>query len=262
MILLDLAQRAKFLLNQNSSTILTGIGVAGTVGTSFLTGRASFRAAGIISDAEHEVARDMAQDNSFPLVLTKFDKTKLVWKEFVPAVGLGGITIGSIIVAHRIDARKIVALTSAAAVSERAFKEYKEKVVEKLGKREDEKIRDAVAQDRVTNTPLRAGDVIFAGDGKVLCMDMLTGRYFMSSMEDLKRAENKINHTLNSQVDASLSEFYEEVGLAPTTFSDQVGWNCANNIEVQISSTLTPDNRPCLTVEFNPHPFSDYYRIN
>lgn len=274
MFLMNLAQKAQILLTQNSSTILTGVGAVGTVGTAYLTGRASFRAAKLFDHAEKELQKDFeieheisSQANGesvlfFEPQLPVKTKVKLVWKDFVPPVAVGTVTVASIVLAHRIDTRKIVALTVASGISERAFKEYKEKVVEKLGERESTKIRDEIAQDRVTNTPLRAGDIIVTGDGKVLCMDMLTGRYFMSSMEDLKRAENKINHTLNQHMDASLTEFFEEVGLAPTTFSDQVGWNAAQMVELQISATMTPDDRPCLAVEFNPHPFSDYYRIN
>jgi hypothetical protein len=40
---------AKFLVNENSTTVLTGVGVAGVITTAYLTGRASFKAAAIIS---------------------------------------------------------------------------------------------------------------------------------------------------------------------------------------------------------------------
>lgn len=265
-----LAQKAKFLLNQNSSVILTGVGVAGTVGTAFLTGRASFKAARILDDAKFEISKDLEyqdSENGDPVkygtvtpVLRKFDVVKLTWKYYVPPVGAGIVTVSAIIFAHRIDAKRIVALTVASGISERALKEYREKVVERLGERQDTKLRDEIAQDRVNKAT--TSELVITGDGKVLCMDMLTGRYFESTMEDLKRAENKINHETLKSMGSSLSEFYDEIGLAPTAYSEQVGWGPDNMMELKISTTMSVDGRPCLAVDFEPHPFDNYWRLH
>lgn len=259
MYLTGLAHKAKFLLNQNSSTILTGVGVVGTIGTAYLTGRASFRAADVL--AKENAVINTANDNVLdPVYLTKAQKVKLTWRFYVIPVATGVGTVGAIIFAHRIDAKRVVALTVASGISERALKEYREKVVERLGDRQDTKLRDEIAQDRVTK--LGGGEVIITSDNKVLCMDMLTGRFFESSMEDLKRAENKINHVINNQMGASLSEFYDELGLAPTPYTETVGWNPDKMIELKISATVAPDGRPCLAVDFEPHPFDNYWRLH
>lgn len=268
--LTKLAYRAKFLLNQNSSTILTGVGVVGTVGTAYLTGRASFKAAGILDHAEKEIARDQSAEivetpsgtnGAYPVNLSRFDIVKLTWRYYLPPVGIGVVTVSSIILAHRIDAKRVVALTVASGISERAFKEYREKVIERLGDRQDTKLRDEIAQDRVNQIAPGSGLVI--GDGKVLCMDALTGRPFMSTMEELQRAANTVNHRLNTQTSlgVSLSEFFDELGLAPTVYSETVGWNPDKMLELKISATVTPDNRPCLVVDYEPHPIDNYWRL-
>jgi len=41
---------ARFLVNENSTTVLTGLGAAGVVTTAYLTGRASFKAARLIDE--------------------------------------------------------------------------------------------------------------------------------------------------------------------------------------------------------------------
>lgn len=254
-----LAQKAKYLLNQNSSTILTGVGVVGTVGTAYLTGRASFKAAGIISD-EIETVNYGVENPNDRVWLTKRQKVKLTWRFYIVPVATGTATVGAIIFAHRIDAKRVVALTVASGISERALKEYREKVVERLGEKQDTKLRDEIAQDRVTNT---GSTELVVTDGKVLCMDMLSGRFFQSTMEDLKRAQNKINHELNNHsVGCSLSEFYDEIGLSPTPYSEQVGWNPDKMVELKISATVAPDGRPCLAVDFEPHPFDNYWRLH
>jgi hypothetical protein len=100
--------------------------------------------------------------------------------------------------------------------------------------------------------------VILAGTGEVLCYDMTTGRYFMSTVEEIKRAENKINHDLIHYMSASLSEFYDEIGLPPTSFSDSVGWNANNHIEVQFSTVMSTDQRPCIAIDFLKPPITNY----
>ncbi len=255
-----LVRHAKVLLNENASTLLTGVGVVGTVGTAYFTGRATFKAADLIAK-ETAIINIAVEGNTDPVWLTKKDKVKLVWKPYMPAVGVGAITIGAIIFAHRIDAKKIVALTVASGISERALKEYKEKVVEKLGDRHDTKIRDEIAQDRVSANPPGSSEVLTIEDGKVMCYDMNTGRYFKSTVEEIKSAENTINFEIVQQLSVSLSRFYEEIGLAPTTYSDNHGWHSNNLLSVDLSTTMTPDNRPCIAISFNPEPVHDYDKL-
>ena len=242
------ANKLKYLLNENSTTILTAAGVAGTVATAYFTGRATFKAAEIIANEE-------GQD---PVYLSKTEKFKLVWPQYLPPVAVGVLTVTSIIFAHKISSKKIAALTIAGGISERAFQEYKDKVVEKLGVRQDQKVRDEIAQERVNATPMSSGEVLIAGSGEVLCFDMLTGRYFMSTMEDIKRAENKVNYELIHFDSCSLTHFYDEIGLPPTVYSDSVGWNLNNNIEVKFSTVFSNDNKPCIAIDFSRHPMPDY----
>ena len=108
--------------------------------------------------------------------------------------------------------------------------------------------------------PPTAQDVIFAGTGEVLCYDMLTGRYFQSTVEKIKHAENKINHELVHFMSASLTDFYDELGLPPTTYTDSVGWNGvdADLFRVVLSTTMSTDNRPCIALDFERAPVPEY----
>jgi len=259
--------RVKFLLNDNSTVILTAAGIVGTVGTSYLTGRASFKAADLIAreSVEHEAHEDPQNSGQFVgravlKELSKTEKAKLVWHLYLPAVGVGAITITSIIVAHRISSKQIAALAIASGISERALQEYKGKVIEKLGERQDEKIRDEIAQDRVTANPPTSGEVILVGTGQVLCYDITTGRYFQSTVEDIRKAENRVNYELIHYDSCSLSMFYDEIGLPPTPYTDSVGWNIGNHMEIKLSTVMSEDNRPCIAIDFSRPPVPDYQK--
>lgn len=261
--LTGLVRQGKFLLNENSRTILTGVAVGGTVSTAYLTGRASFKAAEVIE--EERVGRErkaaLEEGDAWKHAadeISRFDKVKLVWRFYIPPGAMCLTTVTCIVVANKIASKKIAALAVASGISERALQEYKAKVIEKLGERQDTKLRDEIAQDRVNGHPVSSREVILAGTGEVLCFDLATGRYFQSTVEEIKRAENKVNHRLNNFMYASASEFYDEIGLAPTTYTDNVGWNANKHVEVQFSSVLSPDGRPCLAIDFVTPPFTEY----
>ena len=251
--------KARFLLDDHSTTILSAAGVAGTVATAVLTGRATFKAADIIAKESQDLDRtEELKNGSTTLELTKGTKVKLVWKEYLPPVAIGVTTIACIIVANKISSKKIAALAVAGGISERALQEYKEKVLEKIGPKQDQKIRDEIAQDRVSNNPPDSREVMLVGTGQVLCYDVTTGRYFQSTVEDIKRAENKVNYELIHFMSCSLSHFYEEIGLPPTPYTDSVGWNTNNHMEVIFSTVMSTDNRPCIAIDFSKPPVADY----
>ena len=258
-VLANKARYVKLLVNENSTTILTGVGVVGTVTTAYLSGNASFKAAHLIEQSKRD-----SLDNDNVLLLQDFTlkaKIRMVWRFYIPAALTGAATVTAIIFANKIASKKIAALAIAGGLSDRALQEYKEKVQARWGENKARGIHDEIAQDRVDGNPVGAREVILAGSGDVLCFDMLTGRYFTSSVEEIKRAENKINHELNNFMSASLTEFYDAIGLPPTTYSDSVGWNGNNQVEVLFSTTMSSDNRPCIAIDFATAPVPEYHRV-
>jgi hypothetical protein len=201
--------KARFLLDQHASTILTGMGVAGTVSTAVLTGRSTFKAAEIIRKKEYSNAIGRVQELSVDehglnvegvlhdepekiADLSTMDKLRLIWPLYIPPAITGITTIMAIVSANRIDSKKIAALTVAAGVSDRTLQEYKTKLEEKLTARQYANVKDEIANDRVQATPVSPnGGTVIIGEGKVLCFDNVTGRYFYSTAEEIRKAENK-----------------------------------------------------------------------
>jgi hypothetical protein len=270
--LLKHTPKLKYLLKDNSTTILTGVGVAGTIATAYLTGRASFRAAEIINQENLvRLATSVHNDSSLETSgedlsvealtedhISNVEKIQMVWPQYIPAVVMCGLTITSIIAAHKISSNRIAALVVASGISDRALNEYKAKVIEKFGERKETDIRDEIAQDQVNTSPPDTRQVFVAGTGEVLCFDTLTGRYFTSTVESIRRAENRVNYECIHFMSASLSMFYEEIGLPPTDYTDSVGWNMNNAMEVQLSTVMSQDNRPCIAISFARNPVPEY----
>jgi hypothetical protein len=242
------------------------MGVSGVITTAVLTARASFQAAEKIDDEQRkraEEAQKEAGEKGFGNMemLSTQDKVKLVWPLYVPPVVVGASTITAIVAANQIASKRIAGLVMAQSLSERTFQEYKEKVRERFGANKDRDIRDEMAQDRLNKQPVSTSEVIITGKGEVLCYDMLTGRYFMSSVEEIKRAENKLNYEILNHMYVSLSHFYDLIGLPSTPYSETVGWNTNNLVEVKFSTQMSSDNRPCVAVDFHLAPIADYGRL-
>lgn len=232
-------------IKSNSPEILTALGVSGVVTTAYLTGKASNKASKMI-DAEEASAG--ISDN--PRQRLK-EQTKLVWKLYIPAGISGAATIACIIGASRSNSRRTAAAVTAYSLTERAFSEYREKVVEQIGKVKEQKVRDQINQDRVSAKPPVSREVIVTGSGNVLCCEKLTHRYFRSDHETLRKAVNDINHMIVNQLYVTLDEFYDLIGLPHTSLSDNLGWDSNKLMELQFSTVLSEENEPCLAFEYN-----------
>jgi hypothetical protein len=252
----ELLKRSQKLAFDNSPLILTAIGVTGTITTAVLTGKASIKAYQII-DKENT----LCETDGLPLPDTK-TKIRLVWVEFVPGVISGVGTIACIICANRIGTRRAAAMASALSISEKAFNEYKDKVAEKIGQNKERQVRDDIAQDRVNNNPVGRNEVVVTGGGEVLCYDSWTARYFTSSMETIKKAVNDTNYMILNNFYASLNDFYDKLGLARVKMGDDLGWNSDKILEVSFSTTMSDDNRPCISVDFRTSPISGFSRVH
>lgn len=190
----------------------------------------------------------------------KEDLREGAWRPVVSPIFSGIVAIGCIISVQQIGVRRAAALAAAYTISDQAFQEYKAKVVETLGKKREQGIRDTIAQDRVDRT--KGSSEIVIASGKVLCMDLYSGRYFESTVEAIRQAQNDLNYTVLNDGYASLSQFYELVGLAPTKGSEEVGWVSMKLMEIKFSTVLSQDGKPCVTIDFAVEPCRNYYKFD
>lgn len=257
-----IVSRARKAAADNTPTILTAIGVTGTITTVILASRASFKAAEILAD--YEEANEKFHNNEI-LSPEEYEATfefrprlEKTWKLYIPAATTGIITLACIVTANHVNTRRAAALASAYSISQEAFREYKDKVFEKIGEKKESVIRDEIAQDRVNKNP--PGLVILDGND-VLCLDTHSGRYFNCDMESIRKAVNDINWQIQNENYASLTDFWELLGLSRTADSDEIGWNTDTKFDVQYSAALSEGGKPVLAINFRTVPVRSYYKL-
>lgn len=240
----DLLSNIQKTIKANSPEILTALGVSGVVTTAYLTAKASFKAGQVIQKEELQEGISWNANQRFK------ERTKLVWKLYIPAGVSGALTIVCIIGSTKTNARRTAAAVTAYSITERAFTEYKEKVVEQVGKGKEQKLRDEIAQSKVSE-PAGSKEVVIVGGGQVLCCELYTMRYFRSDMEKLRRAENDLNAIIISQFYVALEEFYDLIGLPYTSVSGKMGWDSNKLVKLEFSTVLSPDGEPCIAFDYN-----------
>src|SRR5690606_3413528 len=125
---------------------------------------------------------------------------------------------------------------SAVTLGETAFREYRDKMIEVVGEAKDHKIIDEVAKDKVASSD--GSDIVVIEPGNVLCYDTLTGRFFASTMEKIRKAENDIGRKCINEMYASQNDFYRLLGIPAVAVGEELGWNNDNPMELQFTSLL------------------------
>lgn len=254
--LINSGQRA---VKSNAPSILTGVGVAGTVSTAILAAKGAFKAAshiradekdaGTASDPKEREYAFLENENPKDRFLRR---AKLTWRCYIPAASSGVVTVAAIIGSNKVNAQRTAAAITAYSLTETAFIEYKDQVIKQIGKTKEQAIRDQVATERVAKTAPPAGSIVVAGSGNVMCCELHTGRYFMSTMEKLRRAQNDVNAQINQQLYVTLDELYDILDVPHTSTSSNMGWTSEHGLlDMSFSSVLTPDGIPCIAFEYN-----------
>lgn len=237
-------------VKKHSPEILTGIGIAGMITTTVMAVRATPKALMLIDDKKEEL--DVEKLEPKELIVT-------TWKCYIPSAAVGTISVICLIGASSVNVRRRAALATAYALSESAFKEYQEKVVETIGEKKEEAIRDSVAKDKLEKNPVTTQHVIITEKGNTLCYDSASGRYFKSDIEKLRKIENELNRRMRDEMFISWNDFNYEVGLPQMSMGNDLGWNIDQGyLELRFSSQLAEDGTPCLVIDYHVEPRYDY----
>lgn len=241
---------------KHSPEILVGLGITGMVSSTILAVRATPKAVRLIEAKKDELQVDK---------LKPVDTVKACWKCYIPAVVTGVSGMACVIGSTSVSVRRHAALATAYSLSETALTEYKEKVIETIGEKKEQIVREKIAEDRLEKNPVTNSEVIITGKGETLCFDHLSGRYFKSDIETIKRIVNELNMRLIRDMYVSLNEFYDELDLEQTDIGSELGWNIDRDgkglIDIGFSSKLAKDGTPCIVVEYVTPPKYGYSQL-
>ena len=257
-------------IEEHSPEILIAIGITGMISTTVLAVKATPKALLLIEEEKRRQNNELLQEAEESGMetcdrierLKTPDVIKATWKCYVPAVVTGAVSIACIIGSNSVKSKRNAALATAYKLSQAAFTEYKEQVVETIGEKKEQVIRDKVAEKTIAKDPVSNKEVFVTNGGKVLCYDSISGRYFQSDVTSIKKAVNEINATLNDDMYASLNDFYYEIGLKPTSLGDVLGWNINEGlVDISFSTQMAENDEPCLVLDYSISPRYDFSKL-
>lgn len=247
--LTNIAKSVRTAMKKHSPEILTGIGIAGMITTTVMAVRATPKALILIGEKKEELDTD---------TLSGKEIVKVAWPCYIPSAVVGTVSVFCLIGASSTNLRRNAALATAYTLSESTLKEYQEKVVETIGEKKEQSIRDSVAKDKMDRNPVR--EVILTDKGgNTNCFDPISGRYFKSDRDKIARAVNELNRQMRDEMYVTLNEFYYELGLDSTQMGDMLGWSIDKGyIDISYSSHLDANGNPCLVIDYQIAPVYDY----
>ena len=263
--LAQFAQRVETTLTKHSPAILTGLGITGFWVAIGFAVTATPKALIKIQDAEIEKTDRQVLEGKSPdeisSKLTPLEVVKASWKCYIPAAVTAGLSTACLIGASSVNLKRNAALATAYTLSETALREYQEKVVETIGEKKEQVVRDAIAKDKITKNPVENHEIIITGTGNQRCYDAISGRYFESNVQTIRTAESTMNKRLISEMYVSLNEFYLELGLPCTDLGEQLGWKIENGgVDLTLSSHVCDDGVVALVIDYRIAPKYCYGR--
>lgn len=252
-------------LVKHSPEILTGVGITGMITSTVLAVKATPKAIILLEERKEELNKnsfeknidtDYSLKNHKELDKLNFKETvKTTWKCYIPSAVMMTVSIACLVGASSVHLKRNAVLATAYQLSEAAATEYKNKVVEAIGEKKEESIRDSINKDHIEKNPVAKNEVIITEKGNTLCYDKLSGRYFKSDIEQIKKAVNEINSQINQHYYVSLNDLYDELGLEDIALGNELGWNSDDGLlDIHFSSQLASDGVPCLVLDFNKWP--------
>lgn len=252
----DSFKTIKNFIGHNSSTILTGMAVVGTVSAVVMAIKATPLAIDAIKQDESERAEKLINPEE---VTSGFaDYIRVCWKIYTPTALMTLLSVSCAVSAQTINLKRNAALMALYSASATSLKEYKSKAAELFGERKANEISDNIDKDHIEANPTDPEFITKTGIGDTLCFDTWSGRYFEHDIETIRKIINDLNKSILNVNYVTLNEYYMSLGLDNVKEGDDIGWNSNNMLEVRFSSQLTANNRPCLVVDFQNMPNADF----
>lgn len=242
--------KARLYLSQNSSTILTGLSIAG-VGVTVYTAVQDSR------KAEYICAKEKPNNRR--------EEFELTWKCYIPTAISALTTIGCIVGSKLSSDHQKEAISSAYILSQATLQKYQEKVIEQIGKNKAAKLHDDVMEE-VSNErhPLLysdggiTGTVIDTGKGNNLFYDIPGDTYFKSDTNYILSQVNKLNYEVRTEMYFDQNEIRYRFGLPGLKYGREMIFDVDHPLDVHMIPEMLENGQVCVMLDYELIPKSLY----
>lgn len=251
--LLNLVTETIKTVNKKSPELLIGFGIAGFAAAMVLTVNATKKAENAIEEKEEETGEE----------LQPIEKIKTKAKYYILPILIFIMSVTCIFQSYKIEAKRRVILAAAYEFTANQLSDYKDSIKEVLGPKKELAIEDKVTEKRLEEKPLGLSSIEDTGDGKTLFQDSITGRYFLSDMDAIKKHLNDFNADLIADTSLSVNDWLYCINLEPIeteTIGEGMGWiygagGRSELLDIHFMPHLAKDsNTPCICIAYSIPP--------
>lgn len=214
-------------LTKASPTILSCLAAAGVIGTAILAARSTPKALWKIREDSKE------KHDGDPDAYTALEAVKSAWICYIPAAVTGAATIVCIFGANVLSKQQQAALTSAYALLNDSYQNYKSKLKELYGDEAHQKIIDSIAVEKAGNVYISAPNIIGSSsltfdepnpEDTRLFYDSFSRRYFESTLVQVLNAEYHLNRNYALGYGVCINDLYRFLGIDIIPGGDELEW--------------------------------------
>ena len=241
-----------FKFKKHSPEILAVAGVVGIVTSGIMACKASTKLSGVIEETKEQLdqVHDYVEKNGFSDKYTEEDSkkdtaiiytqtaVKLV-KLYGPAVILGTLSITAMLTSNKILRKRNIALAAAYTTVDKAFKDYRGRVVERFGEELDRELKYNLKSKEIEEvvTDENGEETTVKKTVKAMNPNDISeyARFFDESCSSwnksqfhnqmfLKQQQNYANDLLKAQGYLFLNDVYKMLGMDVAPYGQVVGW--------------------------------------
>lgn len=266
-----------FGLKKRSPEILVAVGVVGTVVSAVMACKATTKINTILDETKeqldkiHEYAGNPDVAEKYNAEDAKKD-TAIVYaqagvklaKLYAPAVGLGILSISSILASNNILRKRNMAISAALAAATQDFKDYRNRVIERFGKEVDHQLRYNIKAEEIEETvtdekgkekkvkkSIEVADPNASGYVKYFTRSNPYWEEDSSYVEMFLRSQqNFANDKLKANGHLTLNDVYDMLGFHDSKAGMVVGWiydldhpNGDNYVEFDVKKVNLPNEQ-------------------
>lgn len=287
-----------FKIKKHSPELLLGAGIVGVVASTVMACKATTKVEGILAESKqkvetvHKVLEDptiseekySAEDGKKDLAIIYAQTGLKLAKLYAPAVGLGVLSIASILTSHNIMNKRNMALSAAYAAVDAGFKDYRKNVVDRFGEAMDRELKYNIHTKEIEETVINEDGTETKEKKTVEVVNLKPGHgsefakffdeYNPNWSKDAERnkkflldQQRWLTDKLRKRGRLFLNEVYEELGFPITRVGQVVGWVYDpkrdaqyNSIDFGIFDLYKEENRlfvngyeRSILLDFEPH---------
>ena len=250
--LINVYNGVKGKVEKHSPEILMGVGVAGVITTTVMACRATMKLDDILVEAAEtrekikEVAENPAYEDKYTeedakkdLVINYTQTAVKVAKLYAPAVAVGVISVGCLLGSHDILRKRNAALSAAYLTVDKSFKEYKQRVIDRVGEEVEKEIRYGIKAEEIieTVTDEEGNETTVSETVKTMNPTLYSdyARFFDEAspcwqndpeynLMFLRAQQQYANDLLRAKGRLFLNDVYDMLGIEKTKAGQIVGW--------------------------------------